>query len=372
MNNASVVGATASVVANHSNNVEYMLSNATKNGNFSDYEAKYDQWPETPLDRIEYSIHLYVPPFLIVIGTIGNILSYVVQCRPHMMQSSSAHYLAVLAFSNTVALLIGCGTDWMSRNLLKQHFISDLTDWLCKIWKFLFAMSVHFPTWLVVAMSIDRSITVWNPRRAPQICTLFKARIFTIVIIVGLLCISVHAMWTYTLIDKQCYLGQAHHFFHTQIWPWIQAIMFSYIPLVIICFTSLILIIGHQRNKHNVQYQPELSPVVICVTISYFVLGSPSIIQNIVEYTLPTHMRMDNNVRAAVFLARAVTQVESCMNYSILIFWHMICNRNFVRELRDLFTFPKLRDRNRMQAVPTVEINGEGVKLDSEIGVTTL
>ena len=58
-----------------------------------------------------FSVHknlmLYAPPMLVVFGTIGNVLAFIILTRRAMRNYSPHIYLAVLAVADTLVLFVG-------------------------------------------------------------------------------------------------------------------------------------------------------------------------------------------------------------------------------------------------------------------------
>ena len=140
-------------------------------------------------------------------------------------------------------LYVGCGVDWFSQ-VTGTTYIANFSDWLCRVWQFIYNVIIYAAGWIVVSMSIDRFIIVWNPRQAPYMCTVFMAKLVTIVILVGLVVVSIHAMWTYELTPQGCNIDIMQQDFQTIAWPWISATLCSYIPLVLIFIFQIMLLIG--------------------------------------------------------------------------------------------------------------------------------
>ena len=65
---------------------------------------------EQLLDYTEYQIRkvllLYIPPLLLIIGTIGNMLTFCVLLRKAMRRTSTYNYLAVLSFTDMLVLYV--------------------------------------------------------------------------------------------------------------------------------------------------------------------------------------------------------------------------------------------------------------------------
>ena len=76
------------------------------------YEAVLMQMPEY---RLLKALLLYVPPVLIVLGSLGNIFSFIILRRRAMVKVSSYHYLASLAVADSLVLYIGLLRLWLGQ-----------------------------------------------------------------------------------------------------------------------------------------------------------------------------------------------------------------------------------------------------------------
>ena len=57
----------------------------------------------------------YLPPILLVLGTIGNALSFLVMCQKSMVHTSTYVYLAALAIVDEAVLLFGLLPAWIDK-----------------------------------------------------------------------------------------------------------------------------------------------------------------------------------------------------------------------------------------------------------------
>ena len=92
------------------------------------FESQLMEYPE---QQLRQSLLLYVPPVLIVMGTVGNLMSFVVlRCRA-MVKVSSYHYLASLAVADSLVLYIGLLRLWLGE--LTGMDFHDSSNWVCKL-----------------------------------------------------------------------------------------------------------------------------------------------------------------------------------------------------------------------------------------------
>ncbi|ESP05493.1 hypothetical protein LOTGIDRAFT_97704, partial [Lottia gigantea] len=113
-------------------------------------------------------------PILINIGTIGNLMSILVLTRSNMRKSRVSIYLTVLSSCDILVLYTG-----LLRQVIMYHTNSDvriLSDFSCKI------NTVDFSVWILVAVTVERIVSVWFPHHVRHTCTV-KSSTVTLVII---------------------------------------------------------------------------------------------------------------------------------------------------------------------------------------------
>lgn len=179
-----------------------------------------------------------IPPIFIIVGTIGNILSVIILLQPKIVKSTSALYLIVLAFSDTVVLYTGLMRHWLQYEfgLHVRHY----SEAGCKIHIFLTYFSLDFSAWLLVAVTFDRLVLVWFPHKAKHRCTKSTGCIIISTIFVFLVAVNAHILHgsasrnitegnitTY----KNCeFIDDSYKLFFNETWPWIDFAIFSLIP----------------------------------------------------------------------------------------------------------------------------------------------
>lgn len=84
-------------------------------------------------EDIAQQIELHTYPFLLVVGTLGNLLSLIVLVQ--MRQHSVYRYLTFMSITDTIVLYIGLLRDLLLSSSLRVHIQGTV---LCKLHVFLF------------------------------------------------------------------------------------------------------------------------------------------------------------------------------------------------------------------------------------------
>lgn len=142
--------------------------------------------PETRLTFTSIIIILKVYPVLILIlGSLGNLLSFCVLLRANMRRYSTFCYLACLALVDLGVILTFC-TNFISL----YHFNNDIQNgpFACKLFAFCIYFLPQYSSWILVAVSIDRVISAkylrlaktWSKPRHSVLVTLILGLILGI------------------------------------------------------------------------------------------------------------------------------------------------------------------------------------------------
>lgn len=179
-----------------------------------------------------------IPPIFIIVGTIGNILSVIILLQPKIIKSTSALYLIVLAFSDTVVLYTGLMRNWLQYEF--GLYVRHYSEAGCKIHIFLTYFSLDFSAWLLVAVTFDRLVLVWFPHKAKHRCTKSTGCIIISTIFIFLVAVNAHILYGSASRNvtkenittfKNCeFIDDSYRLFFNETWPWIDFAIFSLIP----------------------------------------------------------------------------------------------------------------------------------------------
>ena len=113
-------------------------------------------------DSNDYALilHKYVPPCLIVIGTIGHVLTIIAMNGPASKKTSFTVYLTTLAIVDFLVLY-----TWALNNWLKYTFgvvVADSARIMCKLYHYATFVLPETSSWLVMCLTIERTICVYS------------------------------------------------------------------------------------------------------------------------------------------------------------------------------------------------------------------
>lgn len=333
-------------------------------------------WWCSPESVIHWAVKTFTAPVMIVIGSIGNALAFVVLSRKMLKQWSVCFYLSLYAIINTAVLYIGCGLDWVSYLTQTAH-VANQADWICRLWKFFFNVLSYSSIWVVVAMTMDRFVLMWYPRKAHQLCTVFMAKLVAIFIFVGLVVISIHAMWTYALTAHGCIIdsNKDTHAFQTIAWPMASAIMYSYLPVVLIFTMDIFLVLGMVSPTSRADTNPSqnrLTRAVLAVSIIFLLLYLPTVIVNILLYSQQRYFTQIH-LRVRLSLLQEICQTLACLNNAISFILYFSIVPAMRQELVDMVNVLRATRHPTNEELQTVDTNGSAVvKQDAETSVTLL
>ena len=338
-----------------------------------------------PEKDIAEKMFVYASPVLMVVGTIGNILSAVVLFKMCRKVLTTCLYLFVLSIIDLIVLYMRCGNEWIMHmaNYNVQEKAQLASNSVCKLYPFVINFALHLSIWLMVALATETTIVTLRPERLIRVCVSERAKAVILLIIVLLVCVNAHSFWTFNLIEektgespepKMCTnlrQGQANEEFRRVVWPIIDILVTDFFPYFTVFSCTVIMVtrrVKHQGPNHrdtlNVWKSYQLDApaakdfqftiIVLCVVYLLFMitkfaldiflfLVEPGSLE-LVEYSLPFD--------AKIQLAKAISAV---LHFSFLcckFFVYVITSKRFREELRTMFTCRCCRRRPRHRSPP--------------------
>ena len=324
---------------------------------------KYEQ---LLIDQPSYYAHkqilIFLPPIILILGTIGNILAFIV-LRRYSSKISTYAFLSVLAILDLLVLYIGLFRIWISE--ISGTDLKLQSDFLCKLLVFLGYVCSDSSVWLIVAVTTERYVAVRFPLRANWMCSLKITRIVIFVPIVIIGSINLHFFWTVELTTIQNNTICAAVFEYEDIvnnaWPWVDAIIYSIIPIFIILTLNILIIkrvilAGKNRkcliqgnNAHSeelrrhrlIEASRKLTIMLLSVTFCFLITTMPN---NITLIITALWTNQDVATMADFALAKTVTEMLMYTNHAINFVLYCATGKKFRRQLKHALRCRRRKD----------------------------
>ena len=287
-------------------------------------------------------LQVIVPPILIVIGTIGNILSFIILLRKPMIRVSTYVFLAVLALVDTVFLYLGLFRIWL-RDLTGIHPL-DHNDIACKVLTFFGFVSSDFAVWLIVAVTVERYIAVCHPLKASRMCNTRRALSVIILILLIIMGINIHFLWTVSIkyFDE---LGEnVSRCDGAPIWPWIDGVIYSFLPFLVITVLNILIIrqvvvarrtrvlmAGQREGPTTPDSGYKITVMLLTISFAFLITTLPSSVCMIIG-ALMKHQTDPVDISRYV-LAQTITEHLMYVNHSMNFFLYCATGQKFRFEL---------------------------------------
>ena len=223
------------------------------------YETILMQFPEY---RLLKSLMLYVPPIIIVLGTFGNVFSFIILRRRAMVKVSSYHYLASLAVADSLVLYIGLLRLWLGE--LTGTDFHDSSNWVCKLTVSLGYTASDLSVWLIIAVTVERYIVVCFPLRASSMINTSRAKKVIGFLVLLMFSINLHFLWTVEIVQRpvdgknvsNCEAAPHHEHLVNEVWPWVDACIYSFMPFIVILVLNILIVMEViEAREHRLRLQ---------------------------------------------------------------------------------------------------------------------
>ncbi len=318
------------------------------------YEQQLMQYPEY---RVNKWILLYMPPILVILGTFGNIFSFIILKRKAMLKFSTYYYLMVLAVADTLVLFIGLLRLWVGE--LTGYDLRDQGDWLCKLTNVIGYTISDFSVWLIIAVTVERYIVVCYPLKAASFCSTPRARKVILALLFFLFMLNLHFFWTVQVVYfkhkgeyiPRCAGGPQHEELVEEIWPWVDAIIYSFLPFAMIMLLNGLIIrqvvlahhsrcvlqppnnVGYTQRRPSNEGSTRLTAMLLTISFAFLLTTLPMNIVNIATAFWNRKYLSDMALVSKFKLARTITEMLMYINHSMNFFLYCAAGQKFRHQL---------------------------------------
>ena len=135
------------------------------------------------ITQFQVALYTYILPLIVFIGLGGNVLAiYLIVADRQMRNVSSSIYLLSLLASDT-GMLVSLLLVWLealSYRLNHHPLVCRITPY----WTYVFG---YLSIWFVVCITVETFITICHPTKIKQMCTVFRARLVAVVLLISAL-----------------------------------------------------------------------------------------------------------------------------------------------------------------------------------------
>ena len=303
-----------------------------------------------PAYRLNKIILLYVPPILVILGTFGNIFSFIILKRKPMLKFSTYFYLMVLAVADTLVLYVGLLRLWIGQ-LTGQDLI-DRNDWLCKITSVLSFTVSDYSVWLIIAVTVERYIAVCHPLKANSFCNKPRAKRVICGLLAFFFILNMHFFWTVKIVTiphkgeeiNRCDSGAVEN-----VWPWVDAMIYSFLPFLIIiilngciirqvvkahrCRDGLRQATPYEQRRPSHEGSTRLTIMLLTISFAFLLTTLPLNIVGIATAFYNRSAMTDLHLVARLKLARTITEMLMYGNHSMNFFLYCATGQKFRHQL---------------------------------------
>ena len=288
----------------------------------------------------------YLQPVMCIFGLVGNCLSLIVFCSRKMRRVSSNIYLAALSMSSCL-FLIALFLVWLE--IFHVRIVHE-NVWCHGIIYITYVCS-FLNSWFVVCITFENYIVTFHLKMATSICSVQKARLVVLLLVLFALAFFDFSIWTTTVTE---YAGsplctQVDKYYDViNIYTYLDAVITLILPTTVLAILIGAIIVKYIRQTALQKYgqaQPlsrkdrslmHITRVLLAVGLSYMVLFMPSYI-NKIRFMIMSNLMGDSYVTLKDHMINQIVLIISYMSFCSNFLFYVKWSRNFRKGLREIF-----------------------------------
>ena len=284
-------------------------------------------------------LYRYGFPLFLIVGVFGNILSIILMTRGTFKQMSSGVYLLLLSISDLIVCAMGIA-DWFPETVFGFSISSNAA--VCKGTQYLGKLFEQISSWMIVAVTMERSLIMIRPRLAWIISTRKMSWIVSAVIVTVLALINIYQPFIVGIVrDGGCFFVKQFDDHLVGIaFALTDLLLYSLIPSIILISCNAALAIKlNERRKLNltvdiadttVTCTKKIIVMVITISIVFVFLTLPYSCFIISDFIPPGILYIPTTRELWFYIVSLLVTV----NHSINIFLYFL---TFRQEFWDIF-----------------------------------
>jgi G protein-coupled receptor 139 len=265
-----------------------------------------------------------------------------------MHEVSSAVLVASLAVTDIIAL-----TGFMLVMAPRTYTPSIISRYSCASFQFILSFGSLFSAWIVVSITIERTVIVCMPLKSHTLTSRRKMGIVVLILFIYCLLHNIHFFWVSTSVGAYCTYKETEYKSFLEIFSVYDSVMAFILPTVIVFILNIeiIVVMRRQSNSLNMMNNSfshdrenqsrQMTGMLLAVSICFFICMLPiSVMQvllfgflDVKEATLPVFIRIN--------LSYKILQMMWMLNHSINIVLYCLTGHKFRSTLLQIFNCKK-------------------------------
>lgn len=309
-----------------------------------------------------------IPPFLILFGTTGNIITIIVLKQKRLRTSPTSIFLATLAMSDILALVTGLLRQWITYTF-DVDIRKDVSVAGCRLHWFVVYLSTQCSSWMLVCVTMERVISSFIPHKRRIFCNMRVAYVAVCVIISFLVVLNAHYLFGYgnlishssnETVEEVCIpKTEDYSYFILYTWTWIDLCVFYLVPLLFLLIGNCMIIYkvlkSHRRSRQAVApsaYQvttshrrttSSLTKLLLLVSVIFIVCVTPIVVYPIGE---PYWKEGASEKKvASLFLLETEANLLMYINHSVNFVIYFLSGTKFRTEVNRVVCCKKITEQ---------------------------
>ena len=299
-----------------------------------------------PTDNI-LKVWQFTLPTIIAFGTIGNILSIVTVTNRQCKKSMFTTYIAALGVADLGGLyLFGLPLVFLAFEIN----IFEVVPSACKLLTFFTSQMTQMSSWIITAMTLERTFSVFFPLKVKSICKPRNGYIVIAIMFVFFLALNSHVLYGFQSATVNnfticAYVDNSYEEF-VLYYNWLNWFVIFLIPVVVIIVANSTTVmkvmtmdnlvtatVQDNRRKRN----KNLLVITILVSITYIILVTPwsvyySLRPYLYEEVNPYFFSNDTDE-----LLGTIVYLLALVNFGVNFYLYVLSGQRFRQDLRAVF-----------------------------------
>ncbi|XP_041361987.1 neuropeptides capa receptor-like [Gigantopelta aegis] len=289
--------------------------------------------------RVAHILHTYVLPSDIFIGLMANLISILVFTGKDLRNLSSSVYVLAVLIADSGSLITMVAV-WLE---VLKYPINHMQG-MCQFFVYLTYICSFLSVWYMVCITVENYITFCHPTRIKIMCTQSRARMVTIALAVGALClysvspfiVDVTSDPNYPNYSPTCRPKPSYIVFN-DILTYIDSVLTLLVPSVAILLMLTAIVVSivsslRKKKRRMVKDQPRaknkadcpqvrVAKMLFALSSTYLILNLPSHVIRLFFLLRPNdvtqpNITMEEGLMMLIFLY--LSYLNSCVKFFLL------------------------------------------------------